>query len=920
MQRNTRTSFPPNFSTPIGKGPCRVTPTDDDNGNDDRFNFGDSRSENSQLINVDKEVDEEEWGLMDEIPSPKVTSGLPQVLQEDAIHYPTLIGGCKKLSDIPKAMEESMRYLGHSDIFEFINKKKKGKVINDGGNNYVKVPISSSDSKFRYNAKRLEWIQQILKTAGTDELSEDEVAVCIMMFLVDRHPETLAMLGQKLKIPELLVNKRMDPFTSAAMWNEANVPLRGQRAIKRYVHTYFGFWLTPAEHHINAITDHHVEPIHGESIYDEKTLSWWYKNVNDVVKTLLDNEWYGVDFDDIDVIFGGDHGQGVFGAAVKIILWKGDDVIRKAVEKIGHIDSEKDNYDILNGTIAPLLNDSLQYIKDKVLCVPKNRSNPDADAEADADALIGDDCISFVEQEIGYDTNNNYYKIKVLGVGDLKFVSMSLGKVNMDGNWCYLCDLAPKVWMQLNHAGGMKWTLADIDILVTALDNKEIPDTVENRKGCVRGPLFGALEPWEWVIPCLHVMMGAMNDAFSGLIRYVEQRHECISSEEDEARRYYWQELNKQEDAIYVYDTCKGAYQHYSAEITKLRDKKKLRVRRGNRNRANASPFLHSKEARDAFDAQIKVMSNEAKSKRNNLNEKAEAVTIIRASVKIAKKKVEKVQKEDGREVRNSKIRQTIDRCLKEHGVDRGASHGGDFTGVACLILEDRVDDIIEEIESILLEYGNEKEEEIKQICKSYRLHFLLSSHMFSLARSSRKDMRDPLTRATILGQLNEVIPLVFKSTERLRLSMRTPKRHVMEHLIAMMEIHDGIAEYLEDWVEQIHQRYIHSKSRGKMRDLAKIANYHSRVDKLYHSPKILKIKEEVRMKRQRHFKKESSYFKGNGRKNLMQEARRGRRLQAVVEARVLFAEKSQLESGLRLNLDDERAGVDNMTEARVRV
>lgn len=191
---------------------------------------------------------------------------------------------------------------------------------------------------------------------------------------------------------------------------------------------------------------------------------------------------------------------------------------------------------------------------------------------------------------------------------------------------------------------------------------------------------------------------------------------------------------------------------------------------------------------------------------------------------------------------------------------------------------------------------------------------------MFSLARSSQRDMRDPLTRATILGQLNDVIPLVFKSTERLRLSMRTPKRHVMEHLIAMMEIHDGIAEYLEDWVEQIHQRYIHSKSRGKMRDLAKIANYHSRVDKLYHSPKILKIKEEVRMKRQRHFKKESSYFKGNGRKNLMQEAQRGRRLQAVVEARVLFAEKSQLESGLCLNLDDERAGVDNMTEARVRV
>ncbi|OEU21464.1 hypothetical protein FRACYDRAFT_235090 [Fragilariopsis cylindrus CCMP1102] len=744
-----------------------------------------------------------------------------------------------------------------------------------GGINYVKVPVSSSDSRFRKNAKKLQWIQQILKTAGSNEFSEDDVAVCIMMFLVDRHPEALVALGQKLKIPELLADKRMDPFTAASMWNEANVPLRGQRAIKRYVYTYFGFWLTPAEHHISAITDHHVEPIHGESIIEEKMLSWWYKNIDDVVKTLLDNEWYGLDFNDIDVVFGGDHGQGVFGAAVKIILWKGDNIVRKAVEKIGHIDSDKDNYTILNETIAPFLNTSLQYIKDKVL---------------------------------------------FLGVGDLKFVSMSLGKVNMDSHWCHLCDLSPNEWMNLDHSEGNNWTLAGIEALVMALDTKIIKDTPANRKGCVREPLFGALEPWDWIIPCLHVMMGAMNDAFAGLVLYVEQRHECISLEENEARRFYWKELIKLDDAIHIYNACKGVYEHYDAEIKKLRRTKEQRVRRGNRNRSKASPFLHSKEARDAYAAQIKLMSSEATSKRNSLNEKAQAVKILRASVKLAKNEVGKVQKKDGREVSNSQLRQKMDKCLKDHGVDRGASHGGDFTGVACLILEERVDDIIEEIETILLDYGNGKQEEIKQVCKSYRLHFLLSSHMFSLARTSRTDMRDPITRATILSQLKEVIPLVFKSTERMPLSMRTPKRHIMEHLITMMEMHDGIAEYLEDWVEHIHQRYINSKSRGKMRDLVKIANYHSRVDKLYHNPKILKIKEEVRIKRERVFKKESSYFKGNGRKNLQQEARRGRRLQAVVEARVLFAETPQLESGLGLNLVDERAGIDNMTEARVRV
>jgi hypothetical protein len=38
------------------------------------------------------------------------------------------------------------------------------------------------------------------------------------------------------------------------------------------------------------------------------------------------------------------------------------------------------------------------------------------------------------------------HDIKVHRVGDLAFASMILGKVNIDGHWCYLCDLSPKEW------------------------------------------------------------------------------------------------------------------------------------------------------------------------------------------------------------------------------------------------------------------------------------------------------------------------------------------------------------------------------------------------------------------------------------------------------------------------------------------
>ena len=70
---------------------------------------------------------------------------------------------------------------------------------------------------------------------------------------------------------------------------------------------------------------------------------------------------------------------------------------------------------------------------------------------------------------------------------------------------------------------------------------------------------------------------------------------------------------------------------------------------------------------------------------------------------------------------------------FEKNGVDRGASHGGDVTGVACLILEDKIEDIMSEIEDILLDVSNEKEDKIKEVCGLYRIHFLLLSHIFLL-------------------------------------------------------------------------------------------------------------------------------------------------------------------------------------------
>ena len=135
---------------------------------------------------------------------------------------------------------------------------------------------------------------------------------------------------------------------------------------------------------------------------------------------------------------------------------------------------------------------------------------------------------------------------------------------------------------------------------------------------------------------------------------------------------------------------------------------------------------------------------------------------------------------------------------------------------------------------------------------------------------------------------------------------MKTPKRHLVSaHLIDMMIEYEGIAPYLEDWVEQLHQRYMQSKSRCKVRDLVQVANYHSRFDKLFHNTEVLRIKEEMKQKSRRKFKKNSDYFKGDQRNIERKDERRVRRLQAVETAKELFRTKPTLYTGLQMNMNE---------------
>ena len=184
----------------------------------------------------------------------------------------------------------------------------------------------------------------------------------------------------------------------------------------------------------------------------------------------------------------------------------------------------------------------------------------------------------------------------------------------------------------------------------------------------------------------------------------------------------------------------------------------------------------------------------------------------------------------------DSPVRQQVEQLLIDNGVDRGASHGGELTGVACLVLEDKIESLMAGLKQVMhaARPANVRAREVDQMVMSYEKHFLLLSHLFSLARTQKHVFKQAAEKERILNEMRKTIQLVDGSTKRLNLSMRTPKRHIASsHLVAMIDLHDGIAEWLEDWLEQVHQTQKRNDARGKIRQREVKARYTCRVEAL---------------------------------------------------------------------------------------
>ncbi len=218
-----------------------------------------------------------------------------------------------------------------------------------------------------------------------------------------------------------------------------------------------------------------------------------------------------------------------------------------------------------------------------------------------------------------------------------------------------------------------------------------------------------------------------------------------------------------------------------------------------------------------------------------------------------AKVEVTKVEKETGKY--SKPIRQGFESILaKDWNIKRPSWHGGDILGNECRKLMACARLILDQLKAFLLEKleedgGSERaKREVAKRCDIVAKALLLFDGFLSLLRTDHKDLTPEH-----IEKAREYVRKALAVWRILDLSV-TPKCHGSEdHACDQLELLKGLADYCEDWVEQLHQLGLKNNQRTKtIRNRDRKYKLYTRWEQLSGNQNVQRIKTEVNEKRKR--------------------------------------------------------------------
>jgi hypothetical protein len=262
---------------------------------------------------------------------------------------------------------------------------------------------------------------------------------------------------------------------------------------------------------------------------DGNEVFFWYKKIDEVILNRVKMEvqrrgstFFG-GYNQIDVVFGGDHGARRFRAVTKIIFRSNvqpDLEPFSIVMQVGNIDIAKDTRSVLERTLGIPLNESVKRVHGKKVVV----------------RLLDNDTptITLTEELPGEQENNNFisFHVRTFITGDLAFFAIILGKENMSTQWCTWCKLSRVKWSNPNHVRGEPWSIEGIQNVHFSVAENNLHEMPENIRGCTAVPLFDAVPIENFIVPMLHLLIGVGNALLESFLDWIEERVETITPPE----------------------------------------------------------------------------------------------------------------------------------------------------------------------------------------------------------------------------------------------------------------------------------------------------------------------------------------------------------------------------------------------------
>ena len=190
-----------------------------------------------------------------------------------------------------------------------------------------------------------------------------------------------------------------------------------------------------------------------------------------------------------------------------------------------------------------------------------------------------------------------------------------------------------------------------------------------------------------------------------------------------------------------------------------------------------------------------------------------------------------------GRSWKDKLLKSRVEDVLKEFGICMGQYHGRDLEGPAVWRPLDHAGDFFARISTVLCEFcPEEMKAETNTMCKHYQT-------LFEMLEGATYFMRKPngLVTDDDIEKFQEFVDAVMLKWRALGLSI-TVKAHLLEsHAYSQMLYYHGIGDFIEEFVEQLHQfTKRHKRRMGRLSDFKKESDAIAKVKRIESNPLVM--------------------------------------------------------------------------------